>query len=48
MRLLQVLTTDVTIGNSKRPLMIALSQTTASLAGCFSGEQKKITNPKFE
>jgi CRISPR-associated protein Cas1 len=43
--LLQLLTCDVMIGENKRPLMIALSQTTASLARCFSGEQRLITYP---
>lgn len=46
--LLKLVTVDVKIGENKRPLMIALSQTTASLARCFSGEQRKITYPVFE
>ena len=46
--LLQLMTTDVKIGENKRPLMVALSQTTASLAKCFSGEQRKIVYPDFE
>ncbi len=46
--LLQLMAMDVKIGESKRPLMIALSQTTASLARCFSGEQRKINYPIFE
>lgn len=46
--LLQLMTTDVIIGENKRPLMVALSQTTASLAKCFSGEMRKITYPVFE
>ncbi len=45
--LLQVLSCDVNIGNVKRPLMVALSHTTASLARCFNGEEKKITYPSF-
>ena len=45
--LLRILTADVNIGNVKRPLMVALSMTTASLARCFSGENKKITYPIF-
>lgn len=40
--LLKVLSCDVNIGQVKRPLMVALSQTTASLARCYSGETKKI------
>ncbi len=46
--LLQMMTVDVKIGENKRPLMVALSQTTASLARCFSGEARKITYPEFE
>ena len=46
--LLQLMTSDVKIGESRRPLMVALSQTTASLARCFSGEVRKITYPVFE
>ena len=46
--LLQLMAVDVKIGENKRPLMIALSQTTASLARCFNGEQRKITYPVFE
>lgn len=43
--LLQLLTEDVQIGKVKRPLMVALSITTASLARCFNGETKKLTCP---
>nr|WP_319265719.1 type II CRISPR-associated endonuclease Cas1 [uncultured Draconibacterium sp.] len=46
--LLQLMTVDVKIGENKRPLMIALSQTTASLARCYAGEQRKIHYPVFE
>ncbi len=46
--LLQVLTADVAIGKNKRPLMIALAQTTASLARCFAGgEQRHVSYPLF-
>lgn len=45
--LLNVLTCDVKIGKVKRPLLVALSHTTASLARCFSGEEKKIAFPVF-
>ena len=45
--LLNVLTCDVKIGKTKRPLMVALSQTTASLARCFGGEAKKLVYPVF-
>ena len=46
--LLQLMTADVKIGENRRPLMVALSQTTASLARCFSGESRKISYPVFE
>ena len=46
--LLQLMTADVIIGGNKRPLMVALSQTTASLARCYSGEIRKISYPDFE
>jgi len=46
--LLQLFAADVNIGNNKRPLMVALSQTTASLARCYSGEVRKIIYPEFE
>ena len=46
--LLQLMAADVNIGENKRPLMVALSQTTASLSRCFSGETRKITYPEFE
>jgi CRISP-associated protein Cas1 len=46
--LLQLMAADVKIGENKRPLMVALSQTTASLARCFSGETRKISYPVFE
>lgn len=46
--LLQLMSADVKIGESRRPLMVALSQTTASLARCFTGETRKITYPVFE
>ncbi len=38
---------DVWIEGNKRPLMVALSQTTASLSRCFSGESRKIVYPEF-
>jgi CRISPR-associated protein Cas1 len=45
--LLKLMTTDVMINDSKRPLMVALSQTTASLSRCFTGEGRKIVYPDF-
>jgi CRISPR-associated protein Cas1 len=46
--LLKVLTEDVFIENLRRPLMIALSITTASLAKCFAGEIKNLKYPDFQ
>ncbi|MGC9331769.1 MAG: type II CRISPR-associated endonuclease Cas1 [Bacteroidales bacterium] len=45
--LLQVLSSDVKFGDKRRPLMVALSYTTASLAECFAGNLKKIKYPGF-
>lgn len=38
---------DVRIGDSHSPLLVAVAQTTASLAKCFSGESRKIVYPEF-
>lgn len=46
--LLKLMAIDVEIGQVKRPLMVALSITTASLVKCFSGETRKITYPVFK
>jgi CRISPR-associated protein Cas1 len=46
--LLKLMAIDVEIGEVKRPLMVALSITTASLARCFSGESRKIVYPVFK
>lgn len=43
--LLQVPVLDVVISGKRSPLMIAVSQTTASLYRCFSGEIRKIVYP---
>ena len=45
--LLNIPIVDVKIGNKKSPLMIAVGQTTASLAKCFAGEIRKISYPTF-
>ena len=45
LQLIEILTVDVNLEGKKRPLLVALSNTTASLARCFSGEQKKIIYP---
>ena len=44
-QLLTIPTLEVRIGGQRSPLMVAASQTTASLARCFSGEARKITYP---
>lgn len=43
--LLSIPTLDVEIGGKRSPLMIATTQTTASLYKCFSGELRKIAYP---
>lgn len=45
--LLQIMTVDTIFENTTRPLMIGLSQTTASLARCFGGDSRKIEYPLF-
>ena len=47
LKLLEVLTADVMINKKLRPLMVALSQTTASLARCFALETRKVQFPVF-
>lgn len=44
--LLSIPVVDVRIGGQKSPLMIAATQTTASLARCFTGESRKIIYPE--
>ena len=46
--LLSIPTLDVVIDGKRSPLMIAASQTTASLYKCFSGELRKIAYPMME
>jgi len=45
--LLKLMTIDVKVGKSRRPLMVGLSQTTASLSRCFAGTGKKILYPRL-
>ena len=45
--LLSIPTLDVVIGGKRSPLMVATSQTTASLYKCFSGELRKIIYPEI-
>jgi len=47
-KLLGIPTLDVIINGRRSPLMVAASQTTASLARCYSGELRKIAYPSFE
>lgn len=46
-KLLSIPVLDVTISGKRSPLMVAVSQTTASLAKCFNGEMRKICYPSF-
>ncbi len=47
LKLVGVLTTDVLVAKQRRPLMVALSSTTSSLARCYNGETKKIIYPQW-
>lgn len=47
-KLLNIPVLDVNIEGVRRPLMNAVSQTTASLYNCFSGKLRKIKYPSFE
>ena len=40
--------TEVVIGGQRSPLMVAASQTTASLCKCYSGELRKMAYPTME
>lgn len=44
-RLLTIPTIEVRINNHRRPLMVAVTETTASLYKCFCGEMRKIVYP---
>lgn len=45
-RLLGIPTIEVVINGKRSPLMVAVTQTTASLYKCFSGEMRKIAYPE--
>ncbi len=45
--LLNIPAMDVRINDEKSPLMVAVQKTTASLAKCFEGKQRKIMYPEF-
>lgn len=44
-QLLSIPTLDVVLGGKRSPLMVAATQTTASLYKCFSGELRRIAYP---
>jgi len=46
-KLLGIPVLDVIINGQRSPLMIAVGQTTASLAKCYLGEARKISYPEF-
>jgi len=46
-RLLQMLTCDVKVGSNRRPLMIAITYTAASLARYYKGEATELALPEF-
>ena len=46
-QLLAIPTLDVVIERKRSPLMVAASTTTASLARCYSGEQRKVAYPEM-
>lgn len=46
-RLLGIPVLDVIINNQRSPLMVAVAQTTASLAKCYMGDLRKIAYPSF-
>ena len=45
--ILGILSSDVLFKKQKRPLMIAITNTTASLAACFAGTKKQIEFPSI-
>jgi CRISPR-associated protein Cas1 len=47
-KLLKIPVLDVMLNGQRSPLMIAVGQTTASLAKCFLGEIRKIAYPSFQ
>lgn len=47
-KLLQIPVLDVVINNRRSPLMLAVQQTTASLAKCFKQELRRIEYPEFD
>ena len=47
-KLLGIPTMEVTVNGKRSPLMVAATQTTASLYKCFCGEQRRIAYPEME
>lgn len=47
-KLLQIPVLDVRIDGNKSPLMVGISQTTASLYKCFEGSMRKISYPEMD
>lgn len=47
-KLLGIPTIEVTVNGKKSPLMVAVTQTTASLYKCFSGELRRIAYPEMD
>ena len=47
-KLLKIPVLDVFINSERSPLMIAVGQTTASLAKCYLGNLRKVSYPSFE
>ena len=47
-KLLVIPVREVQINGQRSPLMVAVTQTTASLAKCFSGELRKIVYPEMQ
>lgn len=46
-QLLGIATVDVTIAGERSPLMVATQRTTASLARCYDGSEKKLLYPEL-
>jgi CRISPR-associated protein Cas1 len=46
--LLQIPVLDVEMDGEKSPLMVATQRTTASVARCFEGSNRKILYPQLE
>ena len=46
-KLLELPVKDVIIDGKRSPLMIGIQKTTASLARCYTGEQRKIQYPQL-